>query len=203
MSSKAKRRACGRRMPAISAADCRYRSSAIRQRFVLSGPGRRRPGRGRRGGGGRLGRHGGRRRPRRSLRLFLRRGLLVRRRRRPSRLQLDEHRVRHQARRVGFAVRDRACCRRGPPPAPERSAAGSPASAKLTVNSLAVTASEQGVRQVWPSEVLASAPAGSDSNCMVVAAGADFRQIELHPAWHAGAGGQGSWRRLRSRQLVS
>jgi hypothetical protein len=40
------------------------------------------------------------------------------------------------------------------------------------VNSEAATASEQGVRQLSPSEVRASAPAGSDSNCMVVAAGA-------------------------------
>jgi len=40
------------------------------------------------------------------------------------------------------------------------------------VNSLADTASEQGVRHVWPVEVRASAPAGSDSNCMVVADGA-------------------------------
>jgi hypothetical protein len=43
---------------------------------------------------------------------------------------------------------------------------------KLTVNSVPATASEQGVRQVCPSEVRASAPAGSDSNCIVVAAGA-------------------------------
>ena len=42
------------------------------------------------------------------------------------------------------------------------------------MNSLAVPASVQGVRQACPSDVLASAPAGSDSNCMVVAAGADF-----------------------------
>jgi hypothetical protein len=33
-------------------------------------------------------------------------------------------------------------------------------------------ASEQGVRQVCPVEVRASAPAGSDSNCIVVAVGA-------------------------------
>ena len=42
------------------------------------------------------------------------------------------------------------------------------------MNSLALTDIEQGVRQVWPSEVRASAPDGSDSNCMVVAAGAAF-----------------------------
>ena len=61
----------------------------------------------------------------------------------------------------------------GPPPSPERSAADSPAGVNVTVNSLAVTATEQGVRHDWPTEVRASAPAGSDSNCMVVAAGAD------------------------------
>ena len=33
------------------------------------------------------------------------------------------------------------------------------------------TASAQGVRQVWPVEVRASAPAGSDSNCIVVVGG--------------------------------
>jgi hypothetical protein len=49
-----------------------------------------------------------------------------------------------------------------------------PASENVTVNSLELTASEQGVRHDWPIEVLASAPAGSDSNCMVVAAGAAF-----------------------------
>jgi hypothetical protein len=49
-----------------------------------------------------------------------------------------------------------------------------PGRVKVTVNSLTVTATEQGVRQVCPAEVLASAPAGSDSNCMVVAAGAGF-----------------------------
>lgn len=49
-----------------------------------------------------------------------------------------------------------------------------PGSVNVTVNSLTVTATEQGVRQVCPAEVLASAPAGSDSNCMVVAAGAGF-----------------------------
>ena len=44
------------------------------------------------------------------------------------------------------------------------------------MNSLEPTASEQGVRQDWPSDVLASAPAGSDSNCMLVLVGADFRK---------------------------
>jgi hypothetical protein len=33
------------------------------------------------------------------------------------------------------------------------------------------------VRQVWPFEVRASAPAGSDSNCMVVAAGAPLSKF--------------------------
>jgi hypothetical protein len=42
---------------------------------------------------------------------------------------------------------------------------------------LAVTVWVQGVRQACPSEVRASAPAGSDSNCMVVAAGADFMKL--------------------------
>ena len=45
------------------------------------------------------------------------------------------------------------------------------------MNSLAVTASEHGVRQVCPVEVFASAPAGSDSNCIVVAAGADDMKL--------------------------
>lgn len=49
-----------------------------------------------------------------------------------------------------------------------------PASENVTVNSLELIASEQGVRHDCPIEVLASAPAGSDSNCMVVAAGADL-----------------------------
>ncbi len=39
------------------------------------------------------------------------------------------------------------------------------------MNSLLVTASAQGVRQVCPVEVRASAPAGSDSNWIVVVAG--------------------------------
>jgi hypothetical protein len=39
------------------------------------------------------------------------------------------------------------------------------------VNSVPLTASEQGVRQVWLVEVRASAPAGSDSNWIVVVCG--------------------------------
>jgi hypothetical protein len=42
------------------------------------------------------------------------------------------------------------------------------------VNSLGVIVNEQGVWQLCPSDVLASAPAGSDSNCIAVATGADF-----------------------------
>ena len=50
---------------------------------------------------------------------------------------------------------------------------------KVAVNSLDATASEQGVRQVWPVEVLASAPAGSDSNWTVVAEGAGDGRLKL------------------------
>ena len=53
---------------------------------------------------------------------------------------------------------------------------------KFTVNSLEVTAKEQGVRQDCPADVLASAPAGSDSNCIVVAAGAALGTSNcIHP----------------------
>ena len=54
-----------------------------------------------------------------------------------------------------------------------------PGCVKVAVNSFAATASEHGVRQVWPVEVLASAPAGSDSNCTVVAAGAEAGRLKL------------------------
>jgi len=54
-----------------------------------------------------------------------------------------------------------------------------PGCVKVAVNSFAATASEHGVRQVWPVEVLASAPAGSDSNCTVVAAGAALGRLKL------------------------
>jgi hypothetical protein len=47
-------------------------------------------------------------------------------------------------------------------------------SENVTENSVALIASEHGVRQVCPSDILASAPAGSDSNCIVVAAGTGF-----------------------------
>lgn len=46
-----------------------------------------------------------------------------------------------------------------------------PARVKVTVNSVLATPREQGVRQVWLVEVRASAPAGSDSNWIVVVAG--------------------------------
>ncbi len=44
-----------------------------------------------------------------------------------------------------------------------------PASVNVAVNSFAATESAQGVRQVWPVDVLTSAPGGSDSNSRVVA----------------------------------
>lgn len=53
-----------------------------------------------------------------------------------------------------------------------------PGCVKVAVNSFEATASEHGVRQVWPVEVLASAPAGSDSNCTVVAAGAALGRLK-------------------------
>jgi len=46
-----------------------------------------------------------------------------------------------------------------------------PGSVKVVVNSLPVTASEHGVRQVCPVEVRASAPGGLVSNCTVVVGG--------------------------------
>ena len=49
-----------------------------------------------------------------------------------------------------------------------------PGRLKLTLNSLDETATEHGVLHVCPCDVRASAPAGSDSNCIVVAAGAGF-----------------------------
>ena len=54
-----------------------------------------------------------------------------------------------------------------------------PGCVKVAVNSFAATISEHGVRQVWPVDVLASAPAGSDSNCTVVAAGAEAGRLKL------------------------
>jgi hypothetical protein len=54
-----------------------------------------------------------------------------------------------------------------------------PGCVKVAVNSFAATVSVHGVRQVWPVEVLASAPAGSDSNCTVVAAGAALGRLKL------------------------
>src|SRR4051812_49112144 len=50
-----------------------------------------------------------------------------------------------------------------------------PASEKVTENSLSGgRANVQGVWQLWPVEVLASAPAGVDSNWMLTAAGSNF-----------------------------
>jgi hypothetical protein len=54
-----------------------------------------------------------------------------------------------------------------------------PGNAKLTVNSLGVIAIAQGVRQVCPREVRASAPAGSDSNCMFTVVGVGFRKPDV------------------------
>ena len=46
-----------------------------------------------------------------------------------------------------------------------------PLSVNVAVSSFAATESAQGVRQVWPVDVLTSAPAGSDSNSNVEVAG--------------------------------
>jgi hypothetical protein len=50
-----------------------------------------------------------------------------------------------------------------------------PGRAKLTENSLGGIAIEHGVRQACPSEVRASAPAGSDSNCIFTVVGVGFK----------------------------
>jgi hypothetical protein len=62
-----------------------------------------------------------------------------------------------------------------------------PLSVNVTVNSFAAIDCAQGVRHVWPVEVVASAPAGSDSNCTVVAGGEPNEKlgmlgIPVHPA---------------------
>ena len=50
-----------------------------------------------------------------------------------------------------------------------------PLSVNVVVNSLAAIDNAQGVRQVWPVDVLTSAPAGSEANSTVVAAGVGVR----------------------------
>ena len=134
---------------------------------------RGRPGRGGRGGGrgGLLGRHGGRRRPRCGPWAFSSPGQASW----PRGLHPPPAIRRKPGSARGAGPPDRHQPK--PPRGPARSAAGSPAARSSRVNSLAVTVCVQGVRQTWPSDVLASAPAGSDSNCMVVAAGADFRKV--------------------------
>ncbi len=66
-----------------------------------------------------------------------------------------------------------------------------PANPNVTVNSELVTASEQGVRQVWPVEVRASAPAGSEFKLNRGGRRPEPRKGETRHAGHADARASG------------